>query len=88
MSRNRITERTPDGATDSHHDYVFSEGRLWSLITPGHSVELGKPKYTHDYNCECDACSNCLPEIDLDKLAYGDNVEPLDRERNCDDESR
>ncbi len=83
---NRITAIIPDGSTDERHDYIFSEGAFWHLEKPGFPIRLGPaPKFTHGYDCPCDACSNCeLPEIDLDKISWGDNVEPLKRKDDCD----
>ena len=78
----RLLDRKPDTA------WILINGR-WHCC--GHTLECDPPSVcTELYNCECDACSNCeLPEIDLDKLCEGsDSLEPLDRERNCDDESR
>ncbi len=75
----RITKQhQPDGCTASCNDWIYCDGAFWNLVTPD-SVRVWPAACTTTYTCECPKCEACepdLPEIDLDKLAWGDNVRP------------
>ncbi len=76
----RLVNKTPDAA------WIYHNGR-WHCC--GHTLKCDPPEEcTGTYLCECSKCEACEPpEIDLDKISWGDNVEPLNR-KDCDDESR
>ena len=72
MPHNRITvQQLPDGETSTCDDWIFSENKWWHVERPV-SVEMGGITCTGTYECACPKCADCLPEIDLDKTASGE----------------